>query len=852
MKRIDSIIGDQILHRLHAGKLFILLAVIIILSTTTLMYAESSDAQVATGSVLVAGQGDPIENVIVSDGYSFTQTDQDGRFELKLHAAARWVTLINPSGYKPISAMHQLRPEDSSADLTADFELAPLEHSPDESFTFVYLSDVHLGSEYRSSRVRNEFIEAINRIPDQPRFIMETGDLSLDTVDRMEIARQNSLRYKMPHLPSIGNHDRPDAGPHRAYTYERLFSPVYYAFTYHNYLFIALPWGDDVVEAYEWSKTLLEKIGSDHHVVAYMHHWDGVRAKHNEFASLFKEHNVVGVFMGHYHMNRMTEHDGIASYMTTSGTPYIRDFTRPAFNIVTAHPTGDIEIEQRPVGHARDLSLISPATDGKLFRELAQSILVNAYDTSTPVRTVRASVFDAGVAGNKLHTVSLTQENAYLWRAEIHPDAAWPETVFLTIDVEDEAGHAWPSVNTLRSVADASARPTPQLDRMADFLPKHGEAPPIEVAWAYSVGGSFGVSAPVVYDDVVYVGVEQFTEVDRVNPVLVAVDAVTGSERWQYAMKGGSIRTTPSVSNGLVVAQADDGRVVVLDRERGQLQWIDQGMVSTGPSSQVFHRSSPALLGDGDIIAGGGPIYSRLNLDSGEPVWRHVDRSGWRGWGPPSPVVAGDRVLASIDNILQAIDAASGDIQWETSFEGALGGTPVVVDETVYLLARHAGRWEPHQAVAINLEDGDILWHTDLQHRGKSFSPPVVADGIMYAIDYDSVVAIDAATGQIRWRESFARGLSESDYLMSRDLTSGAHLENSLYGLVTGTPAAVNGQLFFVTRTGRLIAFDLKNKQYAWSYDLGTSVDAGPAVAGNMIYVAGRNGVLYAMVKRGE
>ena len=47
----------------------------------------------------VSSQGNPLRNVIVTDGYRFTRTSDDGSFKLNTHKDARYVFVITPSGY---------------------------------------------------------------------------------------------------------------------------------------------------------------------------------------------------------------------------------------------------------------------------------------------------------------------------------------------------------------------------------------------------------------------------------------------------------------------------------------------------------------------------------------------------------------------------------------------------------------------------------------------------------------------------------------------------------------------------------------------------------------------------------
>ena len=47
----------------------------------------------------VEGDGVRLQNVIVTDGYRFTETDKQGRFRLNTHPDARYIAVVTPSGY---------------------------------------------------------------------------------------------------------------------------------------------------------------------------------------------------------------------------------------------------------------------------------------------------------------------------------------------------------------------------------------------------------------------------------------------------------------------------------------------------------------------------------------------------------------------------------------------------------------------------------------------------------------------------------------------------------------------------------------------------------------------------------
>src|SRR5262249_49856982 len=123
------------------------------------------------------------------------------------------------------------------------------------------------------------------------------------------------------------------------------------------------------------------------------------------------------------------------------------------------------------------------------------------------------------------------------------------------------------------------------------------------------------------------------------------------------------------------------------------------------------------------------------------------------------PVVRGDLVLVGTDHdTVQALEKATGKIKWTYPREGAAeltirGGTGIAVGgNRVY-----AG-FADGSAVALAPEDGRLLWEARLGTPGNNTFPDVVAapvyrDGTVYAASFaEGVSALDAATGQVRWK----------------------------------------------------------------------------------------------------
>ena len=172
----------------------------------------------------------------------------------------------------------------------------------------------------------------------------------------------------------------------------------------------------------------------------------------------------------------------------------------------------------------------------------------------------------------------------------------------------------------------------------------------------------------------------------------------------------------------------------------------------------LFHRVS------------GEEVLEAFMADTGEPVWRYAYPTTYRddfGFdeGPrSSPVVAAGRVFTfGAQGQLHAVDLETGtglwnvdtraQFQFSKAFFGA-AGTPLVEDGRV--LANIGGQ-NGAGIVAFNASTGDVLWTAT--NEEASYSSPIVATfgGVRHAVFFtrDNVVALDPATGRVRFERSW-------------------------------------------------------------------------------------------------
>ena len=122
-----------------------------------------------------------------------------------------------------------------------------------------------------------------------------------------------------------------------------------------------------------------------------------------------------------------------------------------------------------------------------------------------------------------------------------------------------------------------------------------------------------------------------------------------------------------------------------------------------------------------------------------------------------------------------------------------------------------------------NVKNLQMLWVYRPTSPDKMEATPLVLDGILYTVQGDDVVALDAATGRTFWTFSY-------------DIPP----ESNAYVMVCKGLAISGNTLFWATYDGHLIAIDAKNGKAIWNKTLvdwhkGLQLNVAPLVIKNMV-----------------
>ena len=303
------------------------------------------------------------------------------------------------------------------------------------------------------------------------------------------------------------------------------------------------------------------------------------------------------------------------------------------------------------------------------------------------------------------------------------------------------------------------------------------------------------VSSPAIAGDLLVFG-DGMHQTD--GAALYCLNAITGRPVWQMAMEGKLVHMegAPVVANDRVYIGGGEAGVLCVGLKRATLdgQDLDVAEVSKrieAKAAELQKAYEKARQTDPDFAVP--PGDDALPKAAPKTLW-HVKDKGWHVDAPLA--VAGDKVLvasAYIDfdkvgkRVMAAINAENGQPIWETPIDINPWGGPTVAGDLVIVGC------------------SNIRFDRKTIPEGKG-----------------QVVAIELATGKIRWK---------------RDIPGG----------VLSSVAIDGGLAVFTSTDGKVRALNAADGNPKWEYTGGQPFFAGTAISGGTVYAADLQGVLHAV-----
>ncbi|WP_406861511.1 PQQ-binding-like beta-propeller repeat protein [Streptomyces sp. HUAS MG47] len=328
----------------------------------------------------------------------------------------------------------------------------------------------------------------------------------------------------------------------------------------------------------------------------------------------------------------------------------------------------------------------------------------------------------------------------------------------------------------------------------------------------------------------------------------------TGSGRRQFKTR--DVAWSMAVAQGRIHA-SDGPSLYALDAADGVERW------RTGTDAWVYSLK----VDRGTLVTGtrGGGVQG-WEASNGAKLWELSGAQTDFETPEAGPAVHGDTVYVWRNARLQALDARSGTERWSYPIGDAAscGNVPVRVapaeDGCVYVAAGT-------RVLSIDIAGGHVRWHFEAPAvflSPPAFVPgPAVTGGGVYLADYlGTVYALDATTGQDRWRIATEQRQSGEPVLVDAGnvhVASGSALYTldavtgtpkwrfPAGGAITGSPVVADGRLHFGSADHVLYTLDAAGGQLRWKLATGGEITGSPVARNGVVYACSKDRCVYAL-----
>jgi outer membrane protein assembly factor BamB len=294
------------------------------------------------------------------------------------------------------------------------------------------------------------------------------------------------------------------------------------------------------------------------------------------------------------------------------------------------------------------------------------------------------------------------------------------------------------------------------------------------------------------------------------------------SPRWTADL--GASPSYALLAEGMVFVTAGDGvdgGLYALDQATGAIRW---GPV---PLAGVAN----AAYEDGQVfVVSGGAVMQAFSAATGTLNWT----STFTGAAGSAPVALGGKVFSgSTWGSLYALDAVDGHLVWALDAMAGAGSPPAVTVDGVYQAS-------PCANAAARPSSGTVVWSSRAYCPGYTFSVPVVANGAFYANDgagtptghvlgtSDGALLGDFASDVPPAISSGVGYFLRDGTLRGTDLADGGTLWAFVGdGTLVTSPIAINRYVVVGSASGAIYALEGRSGQLIWSYQLGRRIAVG-------------------------
>lgn len=344
--------------------------------------------------------------------------------------------------------------------------------------------------------------------------------------------------------------------------------------------------------------------------------------------------------------------------------------------------------------------------------------------------------------------------------------------------------------------------------------------------WRTKLPG-IGHSSPVLWGDRLFVTSADEASGER---FVTCLDGAAGNELWaqKFAAETHSTHKLNSLASPTPAVDADRIYVAWGTPERITVKALGhdgEGVwdADLGPYSAGHGFGQSLCVHDGLLVLpvekGDGGFRVALKCDSGDVAWKVPSESGLHYATPcVRRAASGDELIfVNWEQGIVAVDPQTGESRWtadvfdKSHVESSIG-SPVLAGNLVIGVSGWLGHGYEAIAVAPDRDGDKVVWKLD---RGAPLctTPLVVDDLVIFWADNGAVTCVDAATGEVHWRERVG-----SNYYAS--------------------PVCAGNAVYNISTDGELVVLAAsRDYELLARNDLGEPSHATPAIIGDRMYV---------------
>lgn len=755
--------------------------------------------------------------VVAYERSLYTTTDAEGRYVIDAPGAGLvWVRV--PDGFRPGAVWRRAELTSTNVDL-ALVPLTPAELA--SPLTFIVASDSHTTNDPADKWDGGNLVDALEQataLAEPPRFLTIVGDITqANKTEEFQRVAAAIKTIAVPWVPVAGNHDWYDGGAN----YRGYFGVDNYSFDIGDVHFTV--WDTNLSEddqlAFFAADLARVRVGMT--VIGLGH-----ASPSDRVADALGGLGVDYLFTGHWHSNRRLARGSMTEWGTQTFIMGGIDQSPSGYRVVTI-AGGEVLVEHRERLVRSHFEPISPRPGTCASPAGFPILAAAALDASTPDVLVR---IDCGAP------LPLAPTGGWSFRADAPPLSIGAHS--LTFEASSPRGRLIRTVPIEVCAPDTSALALgdwPQLGGSAAHLGARTLplVPPLGPRWTTAIGGTLSLGSPVISDGIVVLATTDNGAGDQGG--LVALDLVTGAERWRFLTPAPAVGAA-AIEGDTVVVVTKTGELHAVGLADGLLRW--RRVVSEGRPTFEASLWAPPTISDGLVYVALQSNFTALDLATGIPVWsRDPDDPQYTWLGSLAAVAVDDgHAVAAFNRTLGLANWSSftGAPQWSVR-DGrteAINATPVIADGVVYVV-NAAGA-----VSAADLATGAIQWTASVTPGGFEWdysvtAAPAIANGRLFVpTQWNDLVALDAATGRELWRAGTSGGPLNF-----------AHYRSAQAGFVA-SPVVTGDIVWIGAPDGRLLALAADDGRLLWETQLGAPIVSAPAPVGDALVVATFDGTV--------